>query len=73
MILLTIAILSGINYIASAFGYLVKGRIDVNLFPAAIFVLSVWHSCFPLAIIVMILTILVGIVGAAVNPPIERK
>lgn len=54
--MLAIAILSGINLLASLIyniGY--EDKFDVNLLTAAVFVLSTWQSCLPLAIIAMVL------------------
>ena len=61
--LLTIAILSGIGYLISFISHLCNNKCDVNLIISAILVLSVWQSCFSLAIVVIILTLIIGILG----------
>lgn len=59
--LLTIAILAGIGYIFSLISHIANEELDVNIIMATILVLSTWDSCFPLAIIVIILTIIIGL------------
>lgn len=68
--MLTIAILAGLGYLISIFRHLStdEPKLDVDLPISIILVLSTWESCLPLAIIVIILTIMIGIVGAAINP-----
>jgi hypothetical protein len=65
--MLTIAILSGIGFIVSIIKHAKEKNLDVDLLFATILVLSTWESCFPLAIVVICLSVLIGIVGAINN------
>ena len=65
--LLAIAILAGIGYLCSILDYINRGQFNVSTFLAAILVISTWQSCLPFAIIVICITVLIGIVGAAIN------
>lgn len=62
--LLTIAILSGLNYIIGFLNNVINEDIcGVNWFNATILILSVWQSCFPLAIIIIVITVIIEIIG----------
>lgn len=64
MILLTIAIISGITTVWSILYYAVKEeQFNVGVGYITIFVLSVWGLCFPLAIIALSIAALVIIVA----------
>lgn len=65
--MLSILILSLFAYIINVCDHLSKERIDVNLLIAAIVIISSWDICFALSIIMIILTILIGILGAKFN------
>ena len=46
--MLTISILSGINYLISIVKNIQNGKIDVNIITASILIISTWESCLPL-------------------------
>lgn len=64
--MLSIAILAGIGYILSILKHLSNDEIDVNLILAAILVISTW-SVLPLALTIIVITIIIGISGAFNN------
>ena len=64
--LLTIAILSGIGVILSIINHAVNDdRADVNLIFAAIFTIVTWNLCFPLAIIMIVISAFILIINLA--------
>lgn len=65
--LLTIAILSGIGFLFSFIDNLSENKCDVNLIMATILVLSTWQSCLPFAIIMIVVTLIIGFFGALNN------
>ena len=64
--LLAIAILSTIGYVISFVGKLFKEKIGVNLLLASILVISTW-SCLPIAIITIVVTAIILILGIFFN------
>lgn len=61
--MLTIAILSGLGMLISMIKHLADDEFDMNLVHSTIFVLAVWDSCFPLAIIAMVLGLIAFLNG----------
>jgi hypothetical protein len=64
--MLAIAIVSGVGYLLSIIKHASKGKVDVDLILATVLILSTW-SVLPLAIVIIVFTVVMGIIGAMVN------
>ena len=66
--LTAIAIISGIGWIINLLVNIFhRDQLGVNAFLATVLVLSTWHSVFPLAIVIIVLTIAINIIGAIIK------
>jgi hypothetical protein len=65
--ILAIAILSGIGYLFSIFEAAVEGRLGSNSILATILVMTTWNSCFPLAVITIVVWGILLLLALAIN------
>ena len=65
--ILAIAILAGIGYLFSIIEAAVEGRLGGNSILATILVITTWNSCFPLAIITIVIWGILLLLAMAIN------
>lgn len=65
--ILAIAILAGIGYLFSIIEAAAEGRLGGNAILATILVITTWNSCFPLAIITIVVWGILLLVALALN------